>query len=59
MSDRLERFRRNKDEFYKTQLDSPLRADQKRSFSKLDYFPENPDLVFKLRIDRNAISHDP
>jgi uncharacterized protein (DUF1684 family) len=59
METRLERFRHNKDEFYKTDPHSPLREDQKLRFKHLDYFPENPDLVFRLRIDRDAISHDP
>lgn len=59
MNARLERFRRNKDEFYRNDPHSPLRQDQKLRFTHLNYYPENEALVFKLRLDRDAIAHDP
>lgn len=59
MDGRLERFRRNKDDFFKTDPHSPLTAEQKRAFHHLDYYRENAALSFKLRIDRDAVSHDP
>ncbi len=59
METRLERFRRNKDEFFKTNPHSPLHEDQKLTFDHLDYFPENEALAFRVRIDEDAISHDP
>ncbi len=59
MENRLDRFRRNKDEFFKTDSNSPLTSDQKRKFSHLDYFPENTALSLKLSMDRDSVSHDP
>jgi hypothetical protein len=39
MTTRLERFRQNKDDFFKHEPHSPLREDQKDTFERLDYFP--------------------
>ncbi len=44
----LERFRTEKDDFYRTSPHSPLNADQKRSFHGLRYFPENTDLDLEV-----------
>jgi uncharacterized protein (DUF1684 family) len=40
----LEHFRLMKDEFFRTDPNSPLTEDQKRNFKGLNYFEENPDL---------------
>jgi uncharacterized protein (DUF1684 family) len=54
----LESFRAEKNEFYKTQEQSPLTTEQKASFAGLKYFPENPKLVFDLTIDKNTGSNE-
>lgn len=59
MTTRLERFRHNKDLFFKNEPHSPLREDQKEQFEHLDYFPENEKLVFKVRLDRDTVDHRP
>jgi uncharacterized protein (DUF1684 family) len=48
--DALERYRREKDEAFRLDPDSPLDPDQRRSFAGLRYFPPNPalDLVLVL-----------
>lgn len=47
----LTEFRQAKDYFFKTDEQSPLEADQKKIFNGLTYFPENPDLVFELKVE--------
>ncbi len=59
MSGRLDRFRQNKDEFFRTDAHSPLTPVQQQQFTQLNYFPENGALVFQLRLDPNSVSHDP
>jgi uncharacterized protein len=46
----LEQFRKMKDQFFKDDPQSPLTADQKRDFTSLAYFPENPALNLELEI---------
>ena len=48
--DALERYRREKDEAFRLDPDSPLDPEQRRSFAGLRYFPPNPalDLVLDL-----------
>jgi uncharacterized protein (DUF1684 family) len=53
MSD-LELFRKEKNEFFKTSRQSPLTAEQKREFSGLRYYPENPALRLDLKLERFA-----
>ncbi len=48
----LAEFRQEKDEFFKTSRQSPLTADQKREFTGLPYFPENPALRLELALER-------
>jgi len=48
----LDEFRREKDEHFRRSPDSPLTADQKRSFQGLRYFPEDPAWVFELPLER-------
>ena len=47
----LEDFRYEKNRFYKTDRQSPLSPEQKRSFQGLDYFPENPELALELEVE--------
>ncbi|HEX2697926.1 MAG TPA: DUF1684 domain-containing protein, partial [Anaerolineales bacterium] len=44
----LEEFRKEKDEFFRDHPQSPLTVQQKRSFTGLKYFPENPDLRLEI-----------
>ena len=51
MSD-LDEFRKDKDKLFGKQEESPLTQEQKSTFKSLNYFPENPDLVFhNLKIE--------
>ncbi len=47
----LNDFRKSKDHFFAQDSQSPLLPEQQRSFQGLEYFPENPDLQFDLKID--------
>lgn len=44
----LDTFRAQKDDFFKSDYQSPLSAEQKRDFGGLKYFPEKPELRFEL-----------
>jgi hypothetical protein len=50
--DDLERFRGEKDTFFRSSPDSPLTADQKRSFEGLRYFDADPALMFEIPLER-------
>jgi uncharacterized protein (DUF1684 family) len=52
MLSELEGFRAEKDRFFKTHAQSPLTREQKRTFSGLVYFPENPALRLELSLER-------
>jgi uncharacterized protein len=47
----LAEFRASKDEFFRDAPDSPLTAHQKREFSGLRYYDENPALVLELPVE--------
>jgi len=47
----LQDFRKNKDEFFTHDSQSPLTHEQKRQFSGLEYFPENPDLRLEVQVE--------
>ena len=47
----LDDFRSEKDRFMATDLQSPLQAEQKRTFKGLQYFPENPGLRLEVTIE--------
>jgi hypothetical protein len=47
----LEDFRKAKDEFFAHDPHSPLTVEQKRRFTGLEYFLENPELRLELEID--------
>ncbi len=43
-------IRQEKDEFFATHVQSPLREEQKAKFAGLNYFPPNPSLRLKLTL---------
>lgn len=46
-------FRKQKDEAWKNDKESPLTEEQKKNFKGLNYFPPNPNLSFVLKLDKN------
>ncbi len=44
-------FRLEKDEFFRQHPQSPLTAEQRRSFQGLNYFPENEDLRLEVTVE--------
>jgi uncharacterized protein (DUF1684 family) len=54
----LERFRAQKDAFFKTHPQSPLTAEQQATFAGLRYFPENPELRLVLPFEEFAGKQD-
>ena len=48
---RLESFRSEKDDFFRTSPHSPLTTAQKRAFHGLRYFQENPDLDLEVELE--------
>jgi uncharacterized protein (DUF1684 family) len=47
----LDDFRKEKDEFFKHDPQSPLDPQQQRDFTGLQYFPENPALHLQLALE--------
>ena len=47
----LDRFRKDKDDFYAHYPDSPLTREQKKAFKGLKYFPENPALALEVTVE--------
>jgi len=47
----LEEFRKGKDAFFKSHPQSPLTPEQKKTFTGLDHFPENPALRLELKVE--------
>ncbi|MBI2600442.1 DUF1684 domain-containing protein [Candidatus Daviesbacteria bacterium] len=50
---KLLKFRKQKDQAWKNDKESPLTEEQKKNFKSLNYFPPNPDLSFELELDKN------
>lgn len=50
----LETFREEKDDFFRTHPQSPLTAEQKETFTGLNYFPENSALRLEVSVERFA-----
>lgn len=48
----LDNFRKEKDEFFRTDRQSPLTKEQKEEFKGLYYFPENDQLRFELPLEK-------
>lgn len=55
---RLERFRQRRDEMMRSHESSPMTDTQKENFVPLEYFDENPDLVFVVEPNLD-IDHTP
>ncbi len=47
----LERFRQEKDQFFKNDQNSPLTPEQKLVFSSLNYYPENTALRLEIAME--------
>lgn len=47
----LEKFRQEKDVFFKSNSQSPLEPAQKKNFKGLNYFPENPALRLEVMVE--------
>src|SRR2546430_1936292 len=50
----LEKFRQEKDVFFKSHPQSPLEPTQKKDFKGLNYFPENPALRLEVTVEEFA-----
>jgi len=53
----LEKFRSEKDDFFRSDSQSPLSAEQRKVFRGLNYFPENGALRFHATLDRD-VAHE-
>lgn len=53
-TDRLAGFRQRKDVFFKEHDQSPLTAEQRGEFTRLNYFPENGALRLQLELDTSG-----
>jgi hypothetical protein len=53
--DKLPELRRQKDAFFAQDPHSLLTPSQKKSFRRLDYFPEAPEMRFELPIERSRL----
>lgn len=50
---KLLEFRKQKDEAWKNDKESPLTEEQEKEFKGLNYFPPNPGLSFELKLDKD------
>lgn len=48
----LEDLRKEKDDFFRDHHQSPLTAQEKRTFTGLHYYPENPSLSLQLPLEK-------
>lgn len=48
----LERFRQEKDQFFKYDRNSPLSREQQLEFNGLNYYPENPTMRQEISMER-------
>jgi len=51
----IETFRREKDDYFRADHQSPLTSVQKQGFTGLNYYPENPALQLELKLERIEI----
>lgn len=56
---RLERFRTNRDKFFREHDNSPLTLEQRGRFENLVYYPENEALRFEVNLDTDGVDHEP
>jgi uncharacterized protein (DUF1684 family) len=52
--DELSKFRKEKDELFKTSPQSPIPTSELDSFEGLKYYPKNPDLRFEIPLEKTA-----
>ena len=52
----LKTLRNEKDDFFRSERQSPLSAEQKQAFNGLNYFPENNALRLELKLERTTSS---
>ena len=52
----LTNFRQSKDQFFKQHPQSPLTREQRKHFKGLRYFPENPDLDLKIKVEKRGLA---
>lgn len=55
---KLLEFRKNKDQAWKNDPESPLTDEQKKHFKGLSYFPPDPNFSFELELNRNVLGVD-
>ena len=56
---RLERFRTNRDSYFREHQNSPLVSEQKECFTALDYYPEDPALRFEVTLEEATLDLAP
>ncbi len=44
-------FRKEKDDFFQHSFQSPLTPEQRKAFTGLEYFPENPSLNLEVQVE--------
>lgn len=54
----LERFRRTKDQLFRSHSQSPIPEQERRSFAGLDYYPYNPAACVAAAVDTAVEQHD-
>jgi uncharacterized protein (DUF1684 family) len=48
----LDHYRKQKDDFFATNPQSPFTPEMQANYSGLNYFPENPDLRLELKVEQ-------
>ena len=56
---RLERFRANRNTYFRDHANSPLLPEQKACFAALDYYPEDPALRFEVKLEEATLDLAP
>ena len=54
----LSEFRASKDAFFRDHPHSPLTHEQRTTFEGLSYFPEEPSLVIRARLEADGVDRD-
>jgi uncharacterized protein len=56
---RLERFRANRNTYFREHANSPLLSEQKQIFTALDYYPEDSGLRFEVALEEASLELAP
>lgn len=56
---RLERFRANRDTYFREHANSPLLPEQRQCFAALDYYSEDPALRFEVTLEEASLDLAP